>query len=106
MCIKVELHPRVVAYLGGLPEVDRDDFVGRLEYVREAPINRSTRHTDKEIRRRELRRFEFGCGVTRIAIFEFDRDGDRIRVLKCRFAKPRRLRGGGMEHPEGLDERI
>jgi len=106
MCIKVELHPKVLAYLRGLPEVDRDDFVARLEYVRQAPINRSTRHTDKEIRRRELRRFEFGRGVERIAIFEFDRGADRMRMLKCRFAKPRRLRGGGMEHPEGLDERI
>ena len=106
MSIKVELHPRVVVYLAGLPEVDRDNFVARLEEVRQAPINRSTRHTEREIRRRELRRFEFGRGVARIAIFEFDRNADRIRVLKCRFTKPRRLRGSGMDRPEGLDERV
>ena len=93
MSVKVELDLEVLVYLRGLPEADRDDFVGRLNRVREAPIKRSTRHTDIEIRRHDLRRFEFGRGVARIAIFEFDRIESRIRVLRCRFLKPRRLLG-------------
>ena len=91
MYVKVELHAEVLLYLRGLPEADRDDFLVRLRRVREAPIKRSTRHTDIEIRRHDLRRFEFGAGVARIAIFEFDRIENRIRVLRCRFLKPRKL---------------
>ena len=91
MCVKVELHSEVLMYLRELPEADRDDFVVRLNRVREAPIKRSTRHTDIEIRRHDLRRFEFGRGVARTAIFEFDRIESRIRVLRCRFLRPRKL---------------
>ncbi len=97
MCVKVELHPEVLLYLRGLPEADRDDFLVRLRRVREAPIKRSTRHTDIEIRRHDLRRFEFGRGVARIAIFEFDRIESRIRVLRCRFLRPRKLLEGETE---------
>lgn len=89
---KVELHPDVVKYVCDLSEPDRGDFVKRLSWVREDPIRRSAAHLERELRGHMLRRFEFGRGVTRIAIFEYDGAASRMRILHCRFAKPRRLR--------------
>ena len=92
MRTKVELHPDVVKYVSGLPDPDHTDFVSSLEWVREDPIRRSTAHVERQIRGHMLRRFEFGKGVARIAIFVYDAAVDRMRILHCRFTRPRRLR--------------
>ncbi len=91
MRVKVELHPDVYAYLAGLSPAERDDFVARLNQVRERPIKTSERHSDVSISPYVLRRFEFGLGVAKVAIFEFDAFEGRMRVLKCRPRRPRKL---------------
>lgn len=92
MRIKVELDPDVVSYLGQLASVDRLDFAAELEKVRAAPLRLSEHFCDPSISRYVLRRFAFGRGVAKIAIFEYDAASGTMRVLSCRLQRPRERR--------------
>ncbi len=89
MRVKVELEPAVYAYLASLSAAERQSFVTRLEYVRAQPVARSELHFDRIVSQYALRRFEFGTGAVKIAIFEYKAAEGCIRVLECRLRKPR-----------------
>jgi|GEM_PF-2418166 len=91
MYVDAELHPDVLADLKhSFSEGDTADFFRQLEIVCRAPIKNSDWFHDKKVGRYVFRRFSFGVGVERIAIFHFD--GKTVRVIKCRLSKPRRRR--------------
>ena len=95
MLIKVELHPDVVWDLRNrFTAEEADDFYRQLRLVREKPIENSEPLSDPEVSRFRLRRFAFGKGVEKVAIFEYDVVNGRIRVIKCRLSKPPRRRNG------------
>jgi hypothetical protein len=91
MRASAELHPDVVWYLQhACTPAEVVDFRRELERVCEAPIRRSEVFHDRELSRYVLRRFSFGTGVEKFAIFRYD--GQTVQVLTCRPAKPKRLR--------------
>ena len=91
MRASAELHPDVVWYLRHVcTSAEADDFYRELERVCEDPISRSELFYDPEASRYVLRRFSFGTGVEKIAIFRYD--GNVVRVRRCRPARPMRLR--------------
>jgi hypothetical protein len=85
------LHPDVIWYLKHVcTPAEAADFHRQPDRVRDNPIGQSEVFYDPAASRYVLRRFSFGSGVEKIAIFYYD--GIVVRVLKCRQAKPRRLR--------------
>ena len=90
MHVNAELYRSVVAELRRLSQGDVADFCRQLDAVRCAPIKNSELFHDQEVSGYALRRFSFGVGVERIAIFHYD--GQTVRVLKCRLSRPRRRR--------------
>ena len=96
MPVKVEMHADVVLFVRHrcTPE-ETDEFFRKLHKVRERPLASSEAHADPHLSRYVLRCFRFGRGVEKIAIFAYEPAEDRIRVLKCRLARPRRLRDRG-----------
>ena len=90
----VELHRDVYRYLADSTDAERDNFVARLEEVRRRPIELSEAHLERGLSPYVLRRFTFGIGIARIAIFEYDLTLNRMRVLKCRPRKPREFLAG------------
>lgn len=91
MRASAELHsdvPRELRHTCTAAEIA--DFYRELERVCADPIANSELHREPTISRYVLRRFSFGAGVEKIAIIHYD--GDVVRVLKCRPAKPSRLR--------------
>ena len=95
MRIKVELH-RDVAYelRHQFTKEDRRDFYANLRLLEYEPIKHSEFFFDAEVSRYALRKFRFGKGPERIAIFDYDVVGSRIQVIKCRYSKPIAQRGG------------
>ncbi|MEW6252324.1 MAG: hypothetical protein AB1716_16920 [Planctomycetota bacterium] len=91
MRVKVELNRAAAADVAGLPAADRQDFLRRLEEVAAAPITRSVVHCEPGLTF-AVRRFVFGCGIARIAIFRYDLAAGRMQVLRCRVQYPRELR--------------
>jgi len=84
--IKVELSPTAIYFLNQLAPVDR---------VRASPsamLRLSEPCWDPAVSRYVLRRFAFGRGVAKIAIFEYDAARERMRVLICRLQRPRKMR--------------
>ncbi|MBL8878254.1 MAG: hypothetical protein JNG88_03960 [Phycisphaerales bacterium] len=92
MRIEVELSKSAQNALRALSDGDQDDFFARLDNVAEKPMTRSSAHVELGLPDRRLRRFEFGVGVVKIAIFELDAQRQRMRVLKCRPLRPRTIR--------------
>lgn len=90
MRVDAELSPAVMAELRTLSKGDTEDFFRQLRKVCEHPLRNSDVFHDKEISRYLLRRFSFGVGVERIAVFHYD--GQTVRVIRCRLSKPRRRR--------------
>ena len=97
MHVNAELRPSVVTDLKRLSEGDVADFFRQLDVVRRAPVKNSEIFHDEKVSGYALRRFSFGVGVERIAIFHYD--GQTVWVLKCRLSKPRHRREGD-EHGE------
>ena len=98
MPVDAELSRSVIVELKALPEVDVADFFKQLDVVCGAPVKSSEAFHDKEVSGYLLRRFSFGVGVERIAVFHYD--GQTVRVIRCRLSKPRR-RGKPGEPQEG-----
>ena len=96
-----ELSRSVVTELKGLSKRDVTDFFQQLDRVCEAPIKNSELFYDREVSGYLLRRFSFGVGVERIAIFRYD--GEMVRVIRCRLSEPRRRRNAS-EPREGQRE--
>lgn len=95
MRIKVELSRNAIAFLDQLAPVDRDDFFAELDRLRAGPselLRLSEQYSDPSISRYVLRRFAFGRGVAKTAIFEYDAVRARMRVLICRLQRPREVR--------------
>jgi hypothetical protein len=91
MRAKVDLHPDVVWELRhACTAAEVADFYRQLDRVREDPVRHSELFHAPAVSRYVLRRFSFGTGVEKIAIFHYD--GNVVRVLRCRPAKRRRLR--------------
>jgi hypothetical protein len=92
MCMPAdaELSRPAVAELKALSKPDVADFFRRLKVVCAAPIKNSEAFYDVEVSGYVLRRFSFGVGVERIAIFHYD--GETVRVIRCRLSRPRRRR--------------
>ena len=96
MPVKVELYADVAAFVRYRCTKDEaDEFFARLHRIRDRPIANSEAYSDPHLSRYVLRCFRFGRGVEKIAIFAYEPAEDRIRVLKCRLARPRRLRDRG-----------
>lgn len=88
MYLKVELHGSVVRFLRQeCTDAEREAFSARLKELRSDPIGHSEALADPRMSRYMLRFFRFGGNL---AIFEFDRAHERIKVRQCR--KPRRKR--------------
>ncbi|HMQ17501.1 MAG TPA: hypothetical protein PKC49_16180 [Phycisphaerae bacterium] len=92
MAATAGLLPQVVSDLGLLGLADRRSFFEELHRVCESPIRRSELCLDSTISRYALRRFSFGVGGERIAVFHYQESTDRVRVLRCRRARPLRMR--------------
>jgi hypothetical protein len=93
--VSAELSRDVVSELKGLSAVDLADFHRQLELLCEdpaSPIKRSELFYDQAIGPYALRRFTFGAGVERLAVFHYDFDRNRVRVIACRLSRPRRWR--------------
>ena len=82
MYFKVELHRDVVWFLRHeCTDAGREAFSERLKELRSDPIGTSEALADPQMSRYMLRFFRFGGNL---AIFEFDRARERIRVRQCR----------------------
>jgi hypothetical protein len=91
MRASAELHPDVIWELRHTcSRAEVADFYREFARVCDAPIRHSELFHDAAVSRYVLRRFSFGTGVEKIAIFSYD--GKVVRVLRCRLAKPKRLR--------------
>jgi len=104
MRVKVELQDDVYSYLRHDCTLDEVlDFTEKLQAVRESPIHRSEPHFDPAVSRFALRRFTFGAGAQKIAIFLWDAAEPRIVVVECRMSRQRPKRNdagdpGGAEN--------
>lgn len=96
MRVNAELSRSVIAELKALSKSDVTDFLRRLDVIRRAPIKNSEFFHDKEVSGYVLRRFSFGVGVERIAIFHYD--GKTVKVIRCRLSQPRRRRNPSDPH--------
>ncbi len=90
MRVDAELSLAVQAELRTLSLGDASDFFRQLRKVCEDPLRNSQAFHDKKISGYLLRRFSFGVGVERIAVFHYD--GQTVKVIRCRLSKPRRRR--------------
>ncbi len=101
MAVKAELHPDVVWELRHVfTRAEVLDFYQQLARTRASPLRNSELHADRRVSRYVLRRFSFGRGVEKIAIFHYDQLRGVIRVLKCRPFEPRRLRNPSAGPPD------
>lgn len=89
---RVELHVDASAELARFSLADQDDFWRRLAWVSERPLRRSEALQEPALSAYTLRAFEFGVGVAKTAVFEYRPVDNRIRVIRCRIARPRRVR--------------
>ena len=95
MLVKVELHPDVVWDLQNRFTAEEvDEFYQKLHSLRERPIENSEPLLDRDVSPFMLRRFAFGKGIEKVAVFKYDIAKNRIRVIKCRLSKPPRRRNG------------
>ncbi|TWT42151.1 hypothetical protein RAS1_32810 [Phycisphaerae bacterium RAS1] len=94
MRVKVKLGPRAAETLAGFSDADATDFYVQLSRVREAPLKYSRLWVDAGYAA-DLRWFEFGTGVTKLAIFRYDALAGVMSVVRCKLAKPRRTRRAG-----------
>jgi len=93
MRANAELHPNVVYDLKDVyPPAEVADFFRELARVCEDPLRNSELFVDPRLSRYVLRRFSFGTGVEKIAIFHYDLRRESVRVLKCRPLKPKHFR--------------
>ncbi len=92
MRTRIRINRAAAADLAALPEPDRQDFNRRLDEVVEAPITNSVPHREVDLTTYALRRFVFGRGVARIAIFTYDVVRRTVVVLRCRVQQPREIR--------------
>ena len=91
MHARAELHPDVVWELRHTcTAAEVADFFKQLDHVCSDPVRHSELFHDAAVSRYVLRRFSFGTAVEKIAIFHYD--GNVVRVLRCRPAKPVRFR--------------
>jgi hypothetical protein len=92
MRAKAELSRDAFAKLVAFSKDDQRDFWRQLQRVCEQPVTRSELVREAGLSRYATRAFEFGTGMAKSAVFEFDATRQRIWVLECRLAKPRRIR--------------
>lgn len=82
MRFKVELHPEVIDFVRHrCKENERVEFFAVCDRIAENPIKHSEPTTDPKLSRYPLRFARFG---DYIAIFDFDRSRQWIRVRQCR----------------------
>lgn len=90
MRAKVEYLAEALYDLAKFSPADRRSHFAERDWVAERPVSRSRLLRDPALSGYALRYFEFGAGVAKIAIFEYDPAIHRIRILQCRPARPRR----------------
>lgn len=94
MRFNIELRPGVYRDLvASFSPGDVADFFKQLDWVRDDPVGRSAMYFDPAFGRLAYRQFEFGVGLTKIAIFSLS--GNTLTVRRCMIGSPRRIRDGG-----------
>jgi hypothetical protein len=93
MPAKVELHSEAATFVQRCTVEEQDAFHARLREIRKKPIANSEFYFDPKLSRYLLRCFRFGRGFEKIAIFAYEIEQNRVRIIKCRLARPRRVRG-------------
>lgn len=95
MRFKVELADGVYDYLRHDCSVaDVDDFFQKKKLLESDPIRHSELHVGERKGKRAVRRFRFGRGVVRIAIFDLNASGTTARITRCRNLEPKEFTRG------------